>query len=194
MPLHQKERAMHALNALLWGFPVGQGLVVSLVVYDLAAFSPLCFYHWLIAAPVLATVPGHGVDSCLSVACPQCCCFTVSNSIHFVHLPLTSELRKLRLCALIKHACMHAWQALKRFGGGKVNAAALSNVCGMGGEKIESAKKAFKDKTIHSAWSSCPIAPGYIAADCYFSFLFGGDRWRWWAPLKCPNCPYQRVE
>jgi hypothetical protein len=38
-------------------------------------------------------------------------------------------------------------------------------------------KKAFKDKTIPPASSSCPIAPGYIGADCeyfFFPFLFGG--------------------
>jgi hypothetical protein len=54
------------------------------------------------------------------------------------------------------------------------------------GERRER-KKAFKDKTIPPASSSCPIAPGYIGADCeYFSSLFRGDRWRWWAPHKCP--------
>jgi hypothetical protein len=36
----------------------------------------------------------------------------------------------------------------------------------------ESAKKAFKDKTIPPASSSCPIAPGYIGADCEYFFLF----------------------
>lgn len=87
------------LSMPVLSLPVGQSLKCSSISFSSLLNSSLLLFlqlfldmAWILAYLLLA-------HSGCSLHC--------LNSIHFVYLLLTSELKKLRLCALSKHACMH---------------------------------------------------------------------------------------